>query len=102
MKSLLQNKFYLGILGTRETAALGGVSLALPECRHRRRWKESIWGSFSGGKEKIGPPSAPQIVLRLPQGHEDSEYVLSFEIGQREVISIAHEQTGGQNHPVPY
>ena len=24
------------------------------------------------------------MVLRLPQGHEDSEYVLSFEIGQRE------------------
>ena len=24
------------------------------------------------------------MVLKLPQGHEDSEYVLSFEIGQRE------------------
>ena len=41
------------------------------------------------------PPSAPlidffcapiltQIVLKLPQRHEDSEYVLSFKIGQRE------------------
>ena len=28
--------------------------------------------------------AGPQIVLKLPQGHEDSEYVLSFEIGQRE------------------
>ena len=27
---------------------------------------------------------APQMVLKLLQGHEDSEYVLSFEIGQRE------------------
>ena len=24
------------------------------------------------------------MVLNLPQGHEDSEYVLNFEIGQRE------------------
>ena len=24
------------------------------------------------------------MVFKLPQGHEDSEYVLSFEIGQRE------------------
>ena len=24
------------------------------------------------------------VSLKLPQGHEDSEYVLSFEIGQRE------------------
>ena len=24
------------------------------------------------------------MVLKLPQGHEGSEYVLSFEIGQRE------------------
>ena len=24
------------------------------------------------------------MVLNLPQGHKDSEYVLSFEIGQRE------------------
>ena len=24
------------------------------------------------------------MVLKLPQGHEDSEYVLSFEIGKRE------------------
>ena len=30
------------------------------------------------------PPSAPQMVLKLHLCHEDSEYVLSFEIGQRE------------------
>ena len=28
--------------------------------------------------------STPQMDLKLPQGHEGSEYVLSFEIGQRE------------------
>ena len=48
-----------------------------------------IWGALSGGnflfkyKKKIGTPSAPQMVLKLLQGDEDSEYVLSFEIGQR-------------------
>ena len=30
------------------------------------------------------PPSMPQMVLKLLLCHEDSEYVLSFEIGQRE------------------
>ena len=35
-------------------------------------------------KKKIGAPAAAQMVLNLPQGPEDSEYVLSFEIGQRE------------------
>ena len=30
------------------------------------------------------PPSAPQMVLKLHLCHEDSEYVLGFEIGQRE------------------
>ena len=27
---------------------------------------------------------APRMVLELPQDHEDFEYILSFEIGQRE------------------
>ena len=49
---------------TRETAAFGGGRKTL--------------------KNKIGVSPAPQIVLRLPQSHENSEYVLSFEIGQRE------------------
>ena len=31
-----------------------------------------------------GVPMALQMVLRLPQGHQDSEYVLGFPIGQRE------------------
>ena len=50
-------------LKTRETAAFGG-----------------------GEKNKIkfGAPSVPQMVLNLPLCHEASEYVLSFEIGQRE------------------
>ena len=30
------------------------------------------------------PPLAPQMNLTLPLCHEDSKYVLSFEIGQRE------------------
>ena len=45
--------------------------------------KQSSSAAFpspSGG----APPSLPQLVLKLPWGHENSEYVLSFEIGQRE------------------
>ena len=34
--------------------------------------------------DEIGAPTAIQMVLNFPQGHEDSEYVLSFEMGQRE------------------
>ena len=50
------------------------------------------WAAVKGKKNNnlerprrpmFGVPAAP-IVLKLPQGHEDSEYVLSFEIGQRE------------------
>ena len=51
----------------------------------------------------------PQLVLKLPQGHEDSECVFSFEIGQREGGFYSARtgiqtdtQTDGQNHPVPY
>ena len=32
----------------------------------------------------LGAPSTPQVVLKLPRGHELSEYELSLEIGQRE------------------
>ena len=39
------------------------------------------------------------MVLKLPQGHEGSEYVLSFEIRQQEAVSIAHEQTDGRTEP---
>ena len=45
------------------------------------------------------------MVLYLPQGHESSEYVLSFEIEQREG-GFYNERTDGQtdrqNHPVLY
>ena len=43
-------------------------------------------GSAGQKKKEIGAPSAPQNLnaLKLPLGHEDSEYMLSFEIGQRE------------------
>ena len=57
---------------TCETAAFGGISLALRGC--------AALGGVSA-KKKIG---APHLVLKLLQDHEDSEYVLSFEIGKRE------------------
>ena len=41
------------------------------------------------------------MVLKLPQGHEDSEYVLSFEIGQREsgfYSERTESQADRQNH----
>ena len=67
----------------RETAAFGGVSLAL--------WGSANFGASFGKlaafllkKKQFGAPMAPQMVLKLPQSHEDSEHVLSFEIGQRE------------------
>ena len=45
------------------------------------------------------------MVLQLPQGHEDSEYVLSFEIGHGEggfYSGQTDTQTDGHTHPVPY
>ena len=54
---------------------------------------------LSSGSASFGAPNGPnkifkhnffyapiltQMVLKLPQGHEGSEYVLNFEIGQRE------------------
>ena len=48
---------------TRETATFGGVSFILI-C--------------------FFTPILTQMVLKLPQGHEGSEYVLGFEIGQEE------------------
>ena len=44
----------------------------------RRLWERE--------KKKFGVPAAPEWFYTLPQGHEDSEYVLSFEIGQRESV----------------
>ena len=41
------------------------------------------------------------MVLRLPQGHGDSESVLGLEIGQREG-DFYSGRTESQNHPVPY
>ena len=45
------------------TVALGGGE-----------YKIIIWGIFD----------AQMVLKKLPQGHESSEYVLSFQIGQRE------------------
>ena len=51
--------------------------------------------------KSFGAPPAPQIILNIPQSHEDSEYVLSFEIGQREggfYSGRTDTQTETQNH----
>ena len=45
------------------------------------------------------------MVLTLLQGHEGSEYVLSFEIEQREGGFYSEQtdtQTESQSHPVPH
>ena len=55
--------------------------------------------------KKFGAPSAPQMVLKLPQNHEDSEYVLSFEIREREgglYSERTDRHTKSQTYPVPY
>ena len=46
-------------------------------------------------------PSAPKIVLKLPQGHESSKYVLSFEIGQQEG-GFYSARTDTQTHQVAH
>ena len=75
-------------INNRETAAFGDISLAAPgvpsapplgRLRHPFE-KPPPWAAFLL-KIKFG---APQMVLKLSQDHKDSEYVLSFEIGQRE------------------
>ena len=67
--------------------------------------------ALGGGKihGPIGTPSLPKMVLNLPQGYDDSEYVLSFEIGQREsgfyrtqTDGRTDRKTDGQTHSVPY
>ena len=64
------------LLCTRETAAFGGVSLALGG--------SADFGGVSAQYKNIWRATAPQMVLTLPHGHEGSEYVLSYEIGQQE------------------
>ena len=48
-----------------------------------RRIRETL-AALPSVYKNIRARAAPQMVLKLPHGHEDSEYVLSFEIGQRE------------------
>ena len=69
----------------RETAAFGGVSLALREPQ----------------MDFFFAPILTRMVLKLPLYHEGSEYVLSFEIGQRQV-GFYSTQTDTQNYPVPH
>ena len=69
----------------RKTAAFGGVSPGLRGCR--------LW--------RKPPPAVPQIVLNLPQGHEDSKCVLTIEITQRDggfYSARTDTQADRQNH----
>ena len=70
---ILISSFYLIIIlfVTRGTAAFGGVSFAL---------RGSTAFDGVSAKKKIGATAAPHMVLKLLQGQEDYEYVLSFEI----------------------
>ena len=55
--------------------------------RHHLRCPKNFFGAPTAPQLWIAPlgaPSSLQVVLKLPRGHEDSEYVLSFKIGQRE------------------
>ena len=56
--------------------------------------------AFGDGKKIKGFVAAESaMVLKLLQGHEDSECVLSFEIGQREG-GFYSGRTDGQTHQV--
>ena len=57
----------------------------------------AAFGGGESGMKEFRVPSAPQMVLILRQGHEGSEYVLSFEIGQRE-SGFYSARTDTQNH----
>ena len=68
-----------------------------------RTWRP-FGAAFGGGKRNkqkyLGRLWCP-LVLKLPQGHQDSEYVLSFEIGQRESDFCSERTdriTDKQNH----
>ena len=79
------------LLYTRETAALGGVSFALRKCRLRRPNRSSPSSSAAVKHKKIKinvTPILTQMVLKLPQGHEGSEYVLIFKFNNGKVVSI--------------
>ena len=57
------------------------------------------------GSAPFGDGKKKNWFLKLPQGHEDSEYVFSFEIGQQEGLfytARTDTQTDGQNHPVAH
>jgi len=84
----------------RKTAVFGGISLALRGS-----------AAFGGGKMKYTKFGAPRVrhwgrrrknksflKKKLPQGHADSEYVLSFEIGQQE-SGLYSGRTDRQTNP---
>ena len=68
----------------------GGAALSAPILK-KKNWgarcaPHGAAGSapFSGVEKKIGPPTAPQMVLGTWPVPWNSKYVLGFEIGQRE------------------
>ena len=82
---------YSDILGnalnrTRETAAFGCVSAQEIFFGWDRRKLPPSTAVKINLNYFFGVPLVPQVVLGLPQGHEDSEYVLSFEIGLSESV----------------
>ena len=59
--------------------------------------------AFGSVNKKIGAPAASQMVLITSTGHENSEYMLSFEIGQRERGFYSRRtESQSDSHPVPY
>ena len=92
--------YKLYIHNTRETAAVGGVSLAL---RGSAIWETAAFGGVFAPEKKNW--CATGVNLKLPWGHEDSEYVLTSEIGQREggfYSARTDTQTDTQNHLVAH
>ena len=72
----------------------GGLSLAVVK-------KIEAPSAETTAEKKIEAPSVLQMVLNLPHGHEDSEYVFNFEIGQRE-SGFYSARTDGQTHRQNY
>ena len=62
--------------------------------------KKYIFGVPSAAvkKKKIGMPSAPQMILKLPHGREGSEYVFTF----LNTYGFYSARTDTQNHPVAH
>ena len=97
---------------TRETSAFGGISLALrgngafgAHLRIRIGVPKAAYAAFSGDKKKMGHHRRPKWFYILDPCHEGYEYVLGFEIEQREsgfYSERTESPTESQRHPLPY